>query len=64
MLVDPSSQRLQPAQAIKCDGHRIEDDAGQFEYLLEICDPCEAKTFAYKIDGTWVSHFVTPDFYL
>jgi len=63
MLVDPSGQRLQPAQAIKCDGHKIEDDAGEFVYLLEVCDPCEAKTFAYKIDSTWVSDFVTPDFY-
>ncbi|WP_052681518.1 hypothetical protein [Saccharothrix sp. ST-888] len=29
-------------------------------YALELCDTCEAETYAYKIDGTMVSDFVHP----
>ena len=45
------------------NGDPIQDTDGDVEYLLEICDPCEAKTFAYRINDTWVSDFVTPNFY-
>jgi hypothetical protein len=63
MLVDPTGSRLQVAQAIKCAGGHIHDDEGHVEYLVEICDPCEANQFAYEIDGIMVSDFVTPQFY-
>ena len=29
-------------------------------YAYEVCDPCEADEFGYKIDGVVVSDFVTP----
>ena len=63
MLVDPSGHRLVPGRAITCNGRKIEDADDEFEYIFEICDPCEAKSCAYKINDTWVSDFVTPDYY-
>jgi hypothetical protein len=65
MLVDPSGNQLQVGPAIKCVGGEIQDDPPlESEYLLEICDPCASSKFAYRINGkTWVSDFVTPDFY-
>jgi mannose-6-phosphate isomerase-like protein (cupin superfamily) len=64
MLIDPSGNRLQAAQAIELleDG-TIADADGELEYLLEICDPCEGKQFAYRVQDIWMSDFVTPDFY-
>jgi len=32
-------------------------------YLVEVCDPCEADQFAYKINGVKVSDFITPHYY-
>jgi hypothetical protein len=61
MLVDPGGNRLQVAQAINLNGQQIYDDTGEFEYLVEICDPCES--FAYQIGGIKVSDFILPDFY-
>jgi hypothetical protein len=63
MLVDPSGNRLQASQAIKIKGDETEDTAGQFEYLVEVCDPCEANQYAYPINGIAVSDFITPHFY-
>jgi hypothetical protein len=64
MLVDPGGNRLEPGPAIICEGGEIKDKAGESEYLLEVCDPCAASEFAYRINGkTWVSDFVTPDYY-
>ena len=54
MLVDPWGNRV-------ISGGSLEDDQGQVEYLLEICDPCQKLT--YLIDGVLVSDFVTPDYY-
>lgn len=34
---------------------------GQVEYLVEVCDPCQAST--YTINGVLVSDFVTPQYY-
>ena len=63
MLVDPSGNRLQASRAIKIVGKDTEDTAGEFEYLVEACDPCEANQFAYSINGIAVSDFITPHFY-
>jgi hypothetical protein len=35
--------------------------AGTVEYLLEVCDPCQGRS--YPIDGIPVSDFCTPDYY-
>ncbi|MGO9975865.1 MAG: hypothetical protein ACLP01_24285 [Solirubrobacteraceae bacterium] len=43
------------------DGKSDYEPQGQVEYLLEICDPCEAST--YRINGVLVADFVTPKYY-
>jgi hypothetical protein len=63
MLVDPSGNRLQAARAIAIAGKETEDAPGEFEYLVEACDPCEANQYAYMINGIPVSDFITPHFY-
>jgi hypothetical protein len=63
MLVDPAGNRLQTSRAIAIAGEGVEDTTGQFEYLVEACDPCEANQYAYSIDGIAVSDFITPHYY-
>ena len=63
MLVDPGGNRLQTSRAIEISGDGVQDSTGQFDYLVEACDPCEANTYAYSIDGIAVSDFITPNFY-
>lgn len=63
MLVDPSGNRLQTSQAIVIDGNGVKDTTGEFGYLVEACDPCEADDYAYMIQGVAVSDFITPHFY-
>jgi hypothetical protein len=65
MLVDSAGNRLQVSEAIKISGNDVVDDpgAGQFEYLVEVCDPCEADQFGYQVEGFLVSDFITPYFY-
>jgi hypothetical protein len=63
MLVDPNGNRLQPSTSIQIEHGKIVDGTGQFAYLVEACDPCEADNFAYPIQGVAVSDFLTPHFY-
>jgi len=63
MLVDPTGNRLQPSASIQIENGKIVDGTGQFAYLVEACDPCEADNFAYPIQGVAVSDFLTPHFY-
>jgi hypothetical protein len=63
MLVDPYGNRLQTSTAIQIAGNQVQDAGGQFEYLVEACDPCEADDYTYQIDGFRVSDFITPHFY-
>jgi len=63
MLVDPYGNRLQSSQAIAIQGKDVVDAPGQFSYLVEACDPCEANGYAYEINGIAVSDFITPNFY-
>src|SRR5207253_5606282 len=32
-------------------------------YLVEVCDPCEDKQFAYTVNGQLLSDFITPNYY-
>jgi len=63
MLVDPNGNRLQSSRAIAIQGGKIREGAGEYEYLVEACDPCEADEYAYSILGVAVSDFLTPHFY-
>ena len=63
MLVDPNGNRLESSRAIEIRGGKIREGAGEFEYLVEACDPCEADEYAYSIRGVAVSDFLTPHFY-
>ena len=64
MLVDPQGSRLQTSRSIQIgnDG-AIHDGPGEFQYLVEACDPCESDDHAYLIQGVAVSDFLTPNFY-
>ena len=53
MCADPYGNRLVTARAVK-------PGQGRVEYLVEVCDPCEA--VSYEIDGVAVSDFYTPQF--
>jgi hypothetical protein len=63
MLVDPQGNRLQTSRAIEISGSGVADTTGEFNYLVEACDPCEANDYAYSISGIAVSDFITPNFY-
>ena len=63
MLVDPQGNRLQTSRAIEISGNGVADTSGEFDYLVEACDPCEANDYAYSIAGIAVSDFITPNFY-
>ena len=63
MLVDPYGNRMQSSVAIEIVRRKIEDGTGQFGYLVESCDPCEANSYGYTINGIAVSDFITPHFY-
>jgi hypothetical protein len=63
MLVDPSGNRLLTSTSIEIVRGKIVDGTAKFEYLVEVCDPCEANNFGYQIDGVSVSDFITPHFY-
>lgn len=63
MLVDPFGSRMQAARAIQIAGKGVKDAAGEFQYLVEACDPCEGNQYAYTIQGIAVSDFITQHFY-
>lgn len=63
MLVDPWGNRMQASVAIEIDNGKVQDGTGQFNYLVEACDPCEDNQYAYTVNGIAVSDFITPRFY-
>lgn len=63
MLVDPSGNRMLSSTAIEISGDGVVDGTGEFNYLVEACDPCEANGFGYSIQGLVVSDFLTPHYY-
>jgi hypothetical protein len=63
MLVDPSGNKMQSSIAIEIAAGKVRDSTGQFNYLVEACDPCEANGFGYTIQGIVVSDFLTPHYY-
>jgi hypothetical protein len=56
MLADPFSKEFRT-------GPSLRDGQGPVEYLVEVCDPCQAAKFVYWVDDVPVSDFVLPDYY-
>lgn len=63
MLVDPFGNKMQSSRAIQIANGTVQDATGEFNYLVEACDPCEANAFGYTIQGVLVSDFLTPRYY-
>jgi len=63
MLIDPSGNKMQSSVAIEIVGNKVQDGTGQFNYLVEACDPCEANGYGYTIQGVLVSDFITQRYY-
>ena len=64
MLVDPSGNRLQTSTSIEIgnDG-KIQDGTGEFGYLVEACDPCEADNYVTQSRASQFLTSLTPHFY-
>ncbi len=56
MLVDPHGRTTVAGEALDDANRRV-------EYLLEICDPCQAEEFAYASNGVVVSDFYTKNYF-
>jgi hypothetical protein len=56
MLVDPFGRRL-------VAGESPVKGQGRVRFLTEVCDPCEAEAYAYRINGVVVSDFYTPHYF-
>jgi len=56
MLCDPFGNRLVAGKSPK-------GGQGRVNFLVEVCDPCEDRQFAYTVNGVTVSDFFTPHFF-
>jgi hypothetical protein len=56
MLADPFGSRLQTGVSPK-------RGEGRVQFLVEVCDPCEATAYAYHVNGILISDFFTPHFF-
>ncbi|HET6230922.1 MAG TPA: hypothetical protein VFE05_12690 [Longimicrobiaceae bacterium] len=57
MLADPFGNRLVAGDSPDSS------KPGRVEFLLEVCDPCEAPTLGYTVNGVRVSDFYHPRFF-
>jgi hypothetical protein len=56
MLVDPVGTLTRA-------GNSLKTGQGRVEYLIEVCDPCQASKFAYSVNSVLVSDFYTPHYF-
>jgi hypothetical protein len=56
MLADPFGNRVVAGKSPK-------PGQGRVNFLVEVCDPCEDRQFAYTVNGVTVSDFYTPHFF-
>ena len=56
MLGDPFGNRVIAGESPK-------KGQGRVEFLVEVCDPCEAVNFSYRCNGVVVSDFYTPNYF-
>jgi PLD-like domain len=64
LLADPTGNRLYPSVAIGLESGDFHDRGdAKFEYLIEVCDPCQDEACAYLVNDVLVSDFYTPHFF-
>lgn len=64
MLADPTGNRLYPSVGIGLVNGEFRDlGKAKFEYLIEVCDPCQDDACAYMINEVVVADFYTPRFF-
>lgn len=56
MIINPLEGRFVSAQSPK-------SGQGRVDFLAEVCDPCQAASFAYPVNGKSVSDFITPSYF-
>src|SRR5262249_35219908 len=56
LLADPTLNR-------RVAGDSPKPNQGRVEFLVEVCDPCQAQEFGYSVNGRWMSDFYTPAFF-
>lgn len=56
MIIDPLEGRF-------ASGQSPMSGQGRVEFLVEVCDPCQAARFAYSVNGESVSDFITPNYF-
>lgn len=56
MLADPTLDR-------RVAGDSPHPEQGRVEFLVEVCDPCQAQDFGYSVNGRWMSDFYTPAYF-
>jgi hypothetical protein len=56
LLADPSLNR-------RVAGDSPHPRQGRVEFLVEVCDPCQAAEFGYPVNGRWMSDFYTPAYF-
>jgi hypothetical protein len=56
MLIDPQGTLTRA-------GNSLKSGQGRVEYLIEVCDPCQASKFAYSVNSVMVSDFYTPQYF-
>lgn len=56
MLADPFGNRVVAGDSPK-------KGQGRVEFLVEVCDPCEAAQFGYSVNGITLSDFYTPHYF-
>jgi hypothetical protein len=55
MLADPFGRRLQAADLLE-QAVRLGEAPSRVNYLVEVCDPCEAGQFSYQVNGQFSSN--------
>ena len=64
LLADPTGNRLYPSVAVGIERGEFQDRGdAKFEYLIEVCDPCQGEDYAYMVNDVLVSDFYTPHYF-
>jgi hypothetical protein len=56
MLIDPFGNRLVASDSLK-------EEQGRVSFIVEACDPCQARDYGYTVNSIVVSDFYTPNYF-